>query len=98
MALRQIVKEGDSVLRKKCRPVTEYNEKLWTLLDDMKETLARIENNVSKEDFLYSTINSNYEGRNVVGEAFACIKALEIAIDKGWKQVNIVFDYIGLAY
>lgn len=40
MALRQIVKEGDSVLRKKCRPVTEYNEKLWTLLDDMKETLA----------------------------------------------------------
>ena len=39
MALRQIVKEGDSVLRKKCRPVTEYNEKLWTLLDDMKETL-----------------------------------------------------------
>ena len=40
MALRQIVKEGDSVLRKKCRPVTEYNQKLWTLLDDMKETLA----------------------------------------------------------
>ena len=40
MALRQIVKEGDSVLRKKCRPVTEFNQKLWDLLDDMKETLA----------------------------------------------------------
>lgn len=51
-----------------------------------------------KEEFLYSSIKSNYEGRNIVGEAFACIKALEIAIDKGWKQVNIVFDYIGLAY
>ena len=40
MALRQIVTEGDRVLRKKCRPVTEYNQKLWDLLDDMKETLA----------------------------------------------------------
>lgn len=39
MALRQIVKEGDSILRKKCRPVTEYNQKLWNLLEDMKETL-----------------------------------------------------------
>ena len=40
MALRQIVTEGDKVLRKKCRPVTEFNQKLWDLLDDMKETLA----------------------------------------------------------
>lgn len=40
MALRQIVKEGDSILRKKCRTITEYNQKLWDLLDDMKETLA----------------------------------------------------------
>lgn len=39
MALRQIVKEGDSVLRKKCRPVTAFDEKLWMLLDDMNETL-----------------------------------------------------------
>ncbi len=39
MALRNIVKEGDSVLRKKCREVTEFNERLHTLLDDMKETL-----------------------------------------------------------
>ena len=56
------------------------------------------ESNSIKEEFLYSSIKSNYEGRNIVGEVFACIKALEIAIDKGWKQVNIVFDYIGLAY
>lgn len=39
MALREIVKYGDDILRKKCRPVTEFNQKLWTLLDDMKETL-----------------------------------------------------------
>ena len=39
MAIRTIVKKGDDILTKKCRPVTEFNEKLWTLLDDMKETL-----------------------------------------------------------
>ena len=39
MALRNIVKDGDPVLRKKCRAVTEFNERLHILLDDMKETL-----------------------------------------------------------
>lgn len=41
MALRQIVKFGDDVLRKKCRPVTVFDAKLHTLLDDMRETLAK---------------------------------------------------------
>lgn len=40
MALRTIVQEGDPILKKKCRPVTEFNERLATLLDDMRETLA----------------------------------------------------------
>ena len=39
MALRNIVKEGDKVLTKKCRPVTNFDAKLHTLLDDMRETL-----------------------------------------------------------
>lgn len=43
MALRQIVTIGDDVLRKKSRPITEFNQKLHTLLDDMKETLAKAE-------------------------------------------------------
>ena len=41
MALRTIVKEGDPVLSKVCRPVTEFNEKLHTLLDDMADTLIK---------------------------------------------------------
>lgn len=41
MALRNIVKVGDDVLRKKCFPVTSFDEKLHLLLDDMKETLAK---------------------------------------------------------
>lgn len=39
MAIRQIVKEGDSVLTKKCRPVEKFDSKLATLLDDMAETM-----------------------------------------------------------
>lgn len=39
MALRTIIKEGDERLRKKSRPVTEFNGRLWTLLDDMYETM-----------------------------------------------------------
>lgn len=39
MAIRNIVKEGDSVLTKKCRTVEKFDEKLAVLLDDMAETL-----------------------------------------------------------
>ncbi len=39
MALRTITKEGDPILRKVCRPVTEFNERLWTVLDDMADTM-----------------------------------------------------------
>ena len=37
--LRTIVTQGDPVLNKVCHPVTKFDEKLWTLLDDMRETL-----------------------------------------------------------
>lgn len=40
MAIRNIVKQGDDCLEKVCRPVTEFNARLHTLLDDMRETLA----------------------------------------------------------
>ena len=39
MAIRNIVKDGDPILKKVCRPVTDFNEKLATLLDDMGETM-----------------------------------------------------------
>lgn len=39
MALRQIVQDGDPILKKVCRPVTNFDERLATLLDDMQETL-----------------------------------------------------------
>lgn len=39
MALRTIVLEGDSVLHKHCRPVTNFDVRLHQLIDDMRETL-----------------------------------------------------------
>ena len=41
MALRTIREEGDSILLKKSRPVTDFNKRLHTLLDDMRETLLQ---------------------------------------------------------
>ena len=43
MAIRNIVKEGDPVLRKTCRSVLQFDEKLATLLDDMKDTMYKAE-------------------------------------------------------
>ena len=39
MALRKIVLQGDDCLKKVCRPVTDFSARLYTLLDDMTETL-----------------------------------------------------------
>ena len=41
MAIRNILKQGDQTLAQVCRPVTEFNERLHILLDDMKETLEK---------------------------------------------------------
>ncbi len=39
MAIRKVVKIGESSLRKKSKPVKDFDEDLWQLLDDMKETM-----------------------------------------------------------
>ena len=41
MAIRNIVKEGDPILNKVCRPVTNFDDRLATLLDDMRETMIQ---------------------------------------------------------
>lgn len=41
MSIREILVEGDPVLTKKCHAVTNFDEKLANLLDDMKETLEK---------------------------------------------------------
>ena len=40
MALRKIALQGEPCLTKVCRPVTDFNGRLHTLLDDLADTLA----------------------------------------------------------
>ena len=42
MAIRKIVVQGDDILTKVCRPVTDFNKRLHDLLDDMVETLTQV--------------------------------------------------------
>lgn len=41
MAIRNVIQMGDEILRKKSKPVKEFDEKLWELLDDMRETMTK---------------------------------------------------------
>lgn len=43
MATRKIVVEGNEILNKKSRPVTNFDDRLHVLLEDMRETLAQAE-------------------------------------------------------
>lgn len=69
MAIRNIVQIGDDVLRKTSLPVTEFDAKLFELLDDMAETLydadgaglAAVQVGVLKRIFLVYVDNVLYE-------------------------------------
>ena len=41
MAIRNVVQVGDDVLRQRCQEVEVFDEKLWNLLDDMKDTVKK---------------------------------------------------------
>ena len=41
MAVRTIVTDGDPVLNKICHPVTNFDQRLWDLLEDLHDTLAQ---------------------------------------------------------
>ena len=41
MAIRNIVLDGDPILKKVCRPVTKFDDKLGQLIDDMAETMLK---------------------------------------------------------
>ena len=42
MALRKLTNWNDPIFRKKSREVVQFDERLWTLLDDMHETLEKV--------------------------------------------------------
>lgn len=47
MAIRQLRQDEDTILRKKCKEVTEIDEKIQMILDDMLETLHSIPNSAA---------------------------------------------------
>ena len=47
MAIRQLRQDQDPILRKKCKKVTEIDEKIQMILDDMLETLHSIPNSAA---------------------------------------------------
>ena len=69
MALRNILKEDDPTLRKRSREVSEINERIIILLDDMKETmtegagvgLAAPQVGVLRRVFIASLVNDQEE-------------------------------------
>lgn len=74
MAKRNIVLDTEDLLRKKSREVTEYNEKLWQLLDDMAETmyqedgvgLAAVQVGILRRAVVIDTGDKKYELINPV--------------------------------
>ncbi len=43
MAYRKVLREGDETLRKISKEVVDFDKNLWTLLDDMAETMKKSE-------------------------------------------------------
>ncbi|MCL2197402.1 MAG: peptide deformylase [Defluviitaleaceae bacterium] len=42
MAIRNLTNFSDALFRKKSKPVVKFDERLWTLLDDMADTLRHV--------------------------------------------------------
>ena len=72
MAIRKIITQENEMLRKISKPVTKFDENLWDLLDDMKETLikstgvglAAVQIAVLKRIFVISVNNTYFEAIN----------------------------------
>jgi len=42
MAIRNLTNWNDPIFRKRSKKVVKFDERLWTLLDDMRETLEKV--------------------------------------------------------
>ena len=60
MAIRNIVKTGDDVLTKMCRPVEKFDAKLWALLDDMNDT-RKVVGKIHGNSLSSNKINYGYQ-------------------------------------
>ena len=74
MATRKVVKVGEEILRKKSKEVKDFDESLWQLLDDMKETmhasdgmgLAAVQVGIFRSAIVFEVNNAFFELINPV--------------------------------
>ncbi len=98
MAIREIVPHTDNFIRKTSKPVKEFDEKLWQLLDDMHETLdavvgsglSAVQVGVLKRAFIININNMVMEFVNpeiikTSGEQYK---------KEGCLSVKLPFDYV----
>lgn len=98
MAIREIVPHTDSFIRKKSKPVKEFDEKLWELLDDMHETLttkigaglSAVQVGVLKRVFIIDINNMQMEFINPEITA----RKGEQYKKEGCLSVNLPFEYV----
>ena len=99
MAVREIVPHTDSFIRKKSKPVKKFDEALWELLDDMKETLATypgaglsaVQVGVLKRVFIIDINNMQIEFINpeiikVKGEQYKKEGCLSVSLPFDWVK------------
>ncbi len=99
MALRNLRFDGDEILRKKSKVVSEIDDKIFTLLDDMRETmhendgvgLAAVQVGILKRIFVIEIDNDYYEFINpeiisFEGEQINQEACLSVPNDSGYVE------------
>lgn len=98
MAIREIVQHTDSFIRKKSKPVKVFDDKLWELLDDMRETvnfqhgsgLSAVQVGVLKRVFVVC-INEVY--MEFVNPEIIAISGKQVH-KEGCLSVKLPFNYV----
>lgn len=102
MAIREVVQHTDEFIRKKSKPVKDFDEKLWELLDDMHETLdaklgaglSAVQVGTLKRAFIININNTRMEFVNPVIVAMSG----EDYQKEGCLSVALPFDYVKRPY
>lgn len=85
MPIRNIIMEGDPILNKCCKPVENFDSKLWGMMDDLKDTMyfmKAIGLSASHIGILRKFISLD------IGDGFLEIVNPEI-IDQGGEQIGL---------
>ena len=98
MAIRSVVQQGDEILRKKSKEVTDFDSRLSILLDDMKDTvrkekgagLAAVQVGVLKRAVVVDVEEGYFEFINpVIVRSEGSVKGVEGCLSVRGRQGNV---------